>query len=61
MPSKEMRKGAIVDLVKDLLHKTIQEYPRSKKRITEWGDESEEEDESLTWETSDRGKDPQVD
>lgn len=45
MPPKAMRKGAIVDLVKDLLAKSNQVETKSKKKITEWGDESDEEDE----------------
>ena len=61
MPPKVMSKGAIMDLVKDLLAKDNQADPKSKKRIIEWGDESEEEDESLTRETSNRSKDPKVD
>ena len=47
MPPREMRKGAIVELVKDLLAKANQEDTKSKKKIIEWGDESDEEDEEV--------------
>lgn len=60
MPPKAMRKGAILDLVKDLLAKANKTKIKSKKKITEWGDESEEDDDSQTGETSDRGKDPKM-
>lgn len=61
MPSKEMRKGSIVDLAKDLLAKANQVDSKSKKKITEWGDESEEDDDSQIGEKSERGKDLEVD
>lgn len=60
MQPKAMGKCAIMDLVKDLLAKANQAEPKSKKGIIEWGDESEEKDESLSRETSDKGKDPKV-
>ena len=46
MPPKEMRKAAIVDLVKEVLAKDNLIELKSKKRITKWGDESEEEEET---------------
>ena len=49
-----------MDLVKDLLAEGNQEDPKSKKRIKEWGDESEEDDEILIGETYD-SKDLEVD
>ena len=47
-----MRKVVTVDLVKDLLTKANWVETKTKKRIIEWGDESNEEDEDLTGETS---------
>lgn len=46
MPPKAMRKNAIMELVNELLDKSNQSDTKSKKNVTEWGDESEEEDET---------------
>ena len=49
-----------MDLVRDLLAKSNQEDTKRKKRIIEWGDESDEEDEGLVGETT-ISKDLEVD
>ena len=51
-----MRKGAIVDLVKEVLAKANLKKTKSKNKIIEWGDKSEKEDLTQTWETSNKGK-----
>ena len=51
-----MRKGAIVDLVKDLVAKANLVEEKSKNKFTEWGDGSKEEHESLTRDTSNEEK-----
>lgn len=56
IPSKAMSKNAIVELVNELLSKENQSEIKSKKNITEWGDESDGEDETEVGESSDPSK-----
>lgn len=56
IPPKVMRKGDIVYLVKDLLKKDNQAKEKSKNKVIEWGDESDEEDERHLGQTLDKGK-----
>lgn len=61
MPPKEMRKDVIVDLVKNILEKANLTEIKGKRKVTKWGDESDEEDESQIGETTRKGKEVEMD
>ena len=47
MPPKTMNRDAIVELVQVLLKKANVSECKSKKRVTKWGNESEDEEEMV--------------